>query len=67
MIKTLLTAIVSAVASHIITKHYADKNVISLHRSYDRKLDQTYMFAYAKGWKESEEHRNEADEQGPIG
>lgn len=56
MIKTLIAAIVSALTAHFITKHFADKTVIELHRSYDRKLDYKFVSAYSQGWNEGHEH-----------
>lgn len=56
MIKTLIAAIVSALTAHFITKHFADKNVIALHRSYDRKNDKTFHDAYSSGWNDGYMH-----------
>lgn len=50
MLKQLFTAIISAFLGVIITKHFADKTVIELHRDYKRKEHDTWSYAFSAGW-----------------
>lgn len=50
MFKNLIIAALSALSGVIITKHFADKNVIELQREQARKEHDTFSYAFSNGW-----------------
>ena len=50
MLKNLIIAVLSAMTGVIITKHYADKNVIELQREFNAKEYETHSSAFSAGW-----------------
>jgi hypothetical protein len=50
MLKNLIIAILSALTGVIITKHFADKNVIELQREHNRKEHDAFSYAHSAGW-----------------
>lgn len=50
MFKYLITALLSALAGHVITQHRADKRVIELQRRHARSEHDTFSFAFSGGW-----------------
>ena len=50
MLKTLIIAVLSAITGVVITKHFADKNVIELQREFARKEHDTHSYAFSAGW-----------------
>ena len=52
MLKTLIAAIVSFVLGAAVATHRKDKQIIRLHRSYDRAMDDDRSATFRSAWND---------------